>query len=56
MANYFNSFDRDGEIASRRGQGGSHSVRDAGDRGAERLATEHAGRGPAKVGSLFEPD
>ena len=47
---------RDGEIASRRGQGGSHSHRDAGDRGAERFVAQHARRGPAKVGSVFEPD
>jgi hypothetical protein len=46
---YFHPFCRDGEIACRRGQGRSHSFRDAGDRGAQRLAAQHARRGPAKV-------
>lgn len=50
------TFNRDGEVASRRGQGGSYSFRDVGDRGAERLTAQYARRGPAKVGSVFEPD
>ncbi|XP_059350658.1 F-actin-monooxygenase MICAL3-like isoform X10 [Daphnia carinata] len=44
-----NALSRDGEIASRRGQGGRDSYRNAGDCGAERLAAQHARRGPAKV-------